>query len=67
MDKIGVDATGLRFNSIVAIELQKGKEINPLVNPGAIACVSMIKGADSAAKWKNILQTHSDFAGAHCT
>src|SRR5690606_27303958 len=25
MDKIGVDATGLRFNSIVAIELQKGK------------------------------------------
>src|SRR5437868_4612704 len=25
MDKIGVDATGMRFNSIVAIELQKGK------------------------------------------
>lgn len=64
MDKIGVDATGLRFNSIVAIELQKGKEINPLVNPGAIACVSMINGADSAAKWRSILQTHNDFAGA---
>jgi glutaminase len=63
MDKIGVDATGLRFNSIVAIELQKGKEINPLVNPGAIAASSMISGKDSAAKWKNILQTHSDFAG----
>ena len=64
MDKIGVDATGLRFNSIIAIELQKGKEINPLVNPGAIAAVSMIAGADSAAKWKNILKTHSDFAGS---
>lgn len=63
MDKIGVDATGLRFNSIVAIELQKGKEINPLVNPGAIAAVSMINGSDSAAKWKNIVKTHSDFAG----
>lgn len=62
MDKIGVDATGLRFNSIVAIELQKGKEINPLVNPGAIAAVSMINGVDSAAKWKNILDTHSEFA-----
>ena len=47
MDKIGVDATGLRFNSIIAIELQKGKEINPLVNPGAIAAISMIKGNDS--------------------
>jgi len=63
MDKIGVDATGMRFNSIVAIEMQKGKEINPLVNPGAIASVSMINGADSAAKWKNVLQTHCDFAG----
>src|SRR6478609_1337614 len=63
MDKIGVDATGLRFNSIVAIELQKGKEINPLVNPGAIASVSLIGGADSAAKWQNILQTHDEFAG----
>jgi glutaminase len=63
MDKIGVDATGLRFNSIVAIELQKGKEINPLVNPGAIASSSLISGIDSAAKWKNILQTHEAFAG----
>lgn len=64
MDKIGVDATGLRFNSIVAIELQKGKEINPLVNPGAIAAVSLINGADSAAKWRNIQQVHNDFAGS---
>ena len=40
MDKIGVDATGMRFNSIVAMEMQKGKEINPLVNPGAIAAVA---------------------------
>src|SRR6187549_4302294 len=63
MDKIGVDATGMRFNSIVAVELQKGKEINPLVNPGAIASTSLIKGADSAAKWKSIMQVHSDFAG----
>ncbi|MHA3789541.1 glutaminase A [Flavobacterium hauense] len=62
-DKIGVDATGLRFNSIVAVELQKGKEINPLVNPGAIAAVSLIKGNDSVAKWKNVLETHNAFAG----
>jgi glutaminase len=62
-EKIGVDATGMRFNSIVAVEAQRGKEINPLVNPGAIAATSLIKGADSAAKWKNILDIHSDFAG----
>jgi glutaminase len=62
-DKIGVDATGMRFNSIVAVEMQKGKEINPLVNPGAIAATSLIRGDDSAAKWKTIIQVHSDFAG----
>jgi glutaminase len=62
-DKIGVDATGMRFNSIVAVELQKGKEINPLVNPGAIAASSLMAGADSAAKWKNIVDIQSAFAG----
>src|SRR3954449_489090 len=66
-DKIGVDATGMRFNSIVAVELQKGKEINPLVNPGAIASTSLVNGADSAAKWKSILAIHSDFAGRPLT
>lgn len=62
-DKIGVDATGEVFNSITAIERMRGKEINPLVNPGAIAASSLINGADSSAKWKSILQVHSDFAG----
>jgi glutaminase len=62
-DKIGVDATGLKFNSIVAVEEHKGKEINPLVNPGAIAATSMVMGADSAAKWKSILTKLSEFAG----
>jgi glutaminase len=62
-DKIGVDATGMRFNSIVAVEMQKGKEINPLVNPGAIAASSLVTGADSAAKWKRIVDVQSAFAG----
>lgn len=62
-DKIGVDATGEVFNSITAIERMRGKEINPLVNPGAIASTSLIAGADSSAKWKHVLQVHSDFAG----
>jgi len=62
-DKIGVDATGEVFNSITAVERMRGKEINPLVNPGAIASTSLISGADSSAKWKHVLQVHSDFAG----
>ena len=42
---IGVDATGMRFNSIVAVEMAEkqlgGPEMNSLVNPGAIATTSM--------------------------
>lgn len=62
-DKIGVDATGEVFNSIVAVERMRGKEINPLVNPGAIAATSLVAGKDSAAIWKSILMKQSEFAG----
>ena len=64
---IGVDATGMRFNSIVSIEFAQkalgGPEINPLVNPGAITATSMLKGADRDAIWKSLLAFYSEFAG----
>ena len=64
---IGVDATGMRFNSIVSIEFSQkslgGPEMNALVNPGAIAATSMVKGATRADVWKSILGFYSDFAG----
>jgi glutaminase len=64
---IGVDATGMRFNSIVAVEFAEkalgGPEINPLVNPGAIAATSMVKGSTRDQIWNSILNFYSDFAG----
>ena len=62
-DKLGVDATGLRFNSIVAIELQRGNEMNPLVNPGAMAAVSLLPAASANEKWEKILAGESGYAG----
>src|SRR5262249_41825635 len=52
--RIGVDATGARFNSIIAVEGVKvvsgvgAPEMNPLVNPGAISATSRAKGATTA-------------------
>ncbi len=63
VDNIGVDATGMEFNSIVAIEQHKGKEMNPLVNAGAITATSMIKGKTADEVWKKIIDTYSAFAG----
>jgi glutaminase len=68
---IGVDATGMRFNSIVSIEFSQkvlgGPEMNSLVNPGAIATTSMVKGSTRDEVWKSILDYYSDFAGRPLT
>ena len=65
--RIGVDPTGMRFNSIVAVEFAQkvlgGPEINPLVNPGAITATSMVQGNSRDAIWSSILSYYSDFAG----
>jgi len=64
---VGVDATGMRFNSIVSVEFSQkalgGPEMNSLVNPGAIATTSMVKGSTRDAVWNSILGFYSDFAG----
>jgi glutaminase len=67
--RIGVDATGARFNSIIAVEAVKtvvgtgAPEMNPLVNPGAISATSMVKGASADEVWKKIIGFHNDSAG----
>ena len=66
-DNMGVDATGQVFNSIVAIEQSKGAEMNALVNPGAIAATSMVKGTSYDAIWESILNYYNEFAGRKLT
>ena len=67
--RIGVDATGARFNSIIAVEAVRtvagtgAPEMNPLVNPGAISATSMVTGSTADAVWKKIIGVHNDAAG----
>jgi len=62
-EKIGVNATGLAFNSIIAIELHHGSASNPFVNAGAIQATSWVKAKDSKERWFKIKQNMNDFAG----
>ena len=62
-EKIGVNATGLPFNSIIAIELHKGSASNPFVNAGAIQTTSWVAAKDSAQRWRKIAANMSTFAG----
>lgn len=60
---VGVNATGMPFNSVIAIELEGYAPVSPLVNAGAMAVNSMIKGADKDAQWQIVLDHLSDMAG----
>jgi glutaminase len=60
---IGVNATGLPFNSIEAVERSGDGRTNPMVNPGAIAVTSLVPGADTEEKWRFIREGLSGFAG----
>jgi glutaminase len=61
--KIGVNATGLPFNSVMAIELNADRTMNPMVNAGAIATTSLVPGDSAEAKWRFIQDGLSRFAG----
>lgn len=63
VDKIGVNATGLPFSSIMAIELNEERSVNPLVNAGAIATVSLIKAKNDKQKWNIIESNLENFTG----
>ncbi|KGJ94469.1 glutaminase A [Colwellia psychrerythraea] len=62
VDKIGVNATGLAFNSVTAIELNKARSVNPLVNAGAIATVSLLDGKNEQSKWSVLSAWYDNFA-----
>ena len=65
LDKIGADATGLPFNSIIAILLENDHPSTPLVNAGAISACSMVQPiGDSAKKWDAIVENVTDLCGS---
>jgi glutaminase len=59
---VGVNATGLAFNSLHAVERGDGRT-NPMVNSGAIATTSLVPGADADERWQFVVDGLSRFAG----
>jgi len=62
-EKIGVNATGAAFNSIIAIEQHGGSASNPFVNAGAIQSTSWVSAKDSQERWRKISANMSAYAG----
>ena len=61
--RLGVNATGLPFNSLAAIEQSGDGRTNPMVNSGAIATTSLVPGATADARWRFVHDGLSRFAG----
>lgn len=65
LKQIGADATGLPFNSILAILMENDHPSTPLVNAGAISADSMVKPTGNAEeKWKAIVENMTDLCGS---
>jgi glutaminase len=62
-ENLGVNSTGLPFNSLAAIERGEDGKTNPMVNSGAIATTSLVPGASLDDKWRFIHEGLSGFAG----
>jgi glutaminase len=62
-EKLGVNSTGLPFNSVQAVERAEDGLSNPMVNAGAIAATSLAPGESIEAKWTFIAAGFSRFAG----
>jgi glutaminase len=61
--KLGANPTGSAFDSVLALELHHDKPTSPLVNAGAMVTTSFVQAADSADRWRKILDSQSAFAG----
>jgi glutaminase len=61
--RLGVNSTGLPFDSLSAIERAEDGRTNPMVNAGAIAATGLAPGATADAKWGFLHEGLSRFAG----
>lgn len=62
-EQIGVEPTGKPFNALHDDVAAGNGPLNPMVNAGAIATVSLVDAVDAEARWSLILDRYRTFAG----
>jgi len=67
LEKIGVEPTGMKFNALLATQVVKGVSVNPLVNSGAIASVSLVKAKTPEERFGKIQGFYEQLTGEKLT
>lgn len=62
-ERLGVNNSGLAFDSVIAIEQHPERLTNPMANPGAIATTSFVPAANAEERWEIVRAGLSAFAG----
>ncbi len=63
LEKVGVEPTGEAFNSIVELEKRTHRPYNPMINSGAIAISSLIKGENFEARLSSMHTMFERYVG----
>ena len=63
LTKVGVEPTGDAFNSIIQLEESSKRPYNPMVNAGAIATTSLIKGSSPSERLNRLLGMFERYVG----
>ncbi|MEO1591339.1 MAG: glutaminase A [Cyanobacteria bacterium J06632_22] len=63
LERVGVEPTGDPFNSIIRLDEGSKRPYNPMINAGAIATTSLIKGQDATDKLNRLLTTFKQYMG----
>ncbi|MGD1929702.1 MAG: glutaminase A [Leptolyngbyaceae cyanobacterium] len=63
LEKVDVEPTGDAYDSIIKVESRSKRPYNPMVNAGAIATTSLIKGQGPAHRLNRILDMYRRYIG----
>lgn len=63
LTKVGVEPTGDPFNSIIRLDENSKRPDNPMVNAGAIATTSLIKGDNTTERLNRLLEMFRRYIG----
>lgn len=63
LKRVGVEPTGDAFNSLIQLEESSKRPYNPMVNAGAIATTSLIKGANPSERLNRLLDMFGRYVG----